>query len=51
VGPVSKMGVKAATGVKTLEIAQSLLRGGANRLGTSSGVRIMDEARSKQAVG
>lgn len=43
VGP--QMGVKAAGGVRTLADAQAMLRAGATRLGSSSGVKIMEEAR------
>lgn len=39
VGP--KMGVKASGGVKTTEQAMGLLEAGANRLGTSSGVALV----------
>jgi len=41
VGP--KMGVKAAGGIRNLESALAMLGAGANRLGTSSGVKIMQE--------
>jgi len=49
VGPTDRMGVKAATGIKTLADAERLLLSGANRLGTSAGVRIWQEVleRSK----
>ena len=39
VGP--KVGVKAAGGIRTYEAARSMLLAGANRLGTSAGVSIM----------
>lgn len=39
VGP--GMGVKAAGGVRTLEDAQAMINAGANRLGTSGGVKIV----------
>lgn len=42
VGP--EMGVKAAGGIRTLAHALSMLGAGATRLGTSAGVRIMEEA-------
>ncbi len=44
VGP--EMGVKAAGGVRTLEQAKAMIAAGATRLGTSSGVQIIEEARS-----
>jgi deoxyribose-phosphate aldolase len=37
------VGVKAAGGIRTLAAAQALLAAGATRLGTSSGVAIIDE--------
>lgn len=40
VGP--QMGVKAAGGIRTLEDAQAMVRAGANRLGTSAGVKIAE---------
>lgn len=45
VGPV--MGVKAAGGVRTLDDALAMLQAGATRLGSSSGVKIMQEAAQK----
>jgi len=39
------IGVKAAGGVRTLEQMLEMVRAGANRIGTSAGVRIMQEAR------
>lgn len=39
VGPV--MGVKASGGIRTLETAQAMVRAGADRLGTSSGIKIV----------
>ncbi|MDA8170041.1 MAG: deoxyribose-phosphate aldolase [Nitrospiraceae bacterium] len=39
-----RAGIKAAGGIRTLEQALGLMRAGAGRLGTSSGVRIMEEA-------
>lgn len=41
VGP--EMGVKAAGGVRTLSDAQAMLQAGATRLGSSSGVKIVQE--------
>jgi len=40
----SKLGVKAAGGVRTLADAQAMIRAGATRLGSSAGVQIMREA-------
>lgn len=45
VGP--EMGVKAAGGVKDYETAIRMLKAGANRLGTSSGVNIIKHSRNK----
>jgi deoxyribose-phosphate aldolase len=42
VGP--EMGVKAAGGIRTLADAQRMIAAGANRLGTSSSVKIVQEA-------
>ncbi len=44
VGP--ELGVKAAGGIKTLAQARQLVAAGANRLGTSAGVKIVQEERS-----
>jgi len=46
VGTPDHMGVKAAGGIRTLADAQGMIEAGANRLGTSSGVRIMHEAQA-----
>jgi deoxyribose-phosphate aldolase len=35
------MGVKAAGGVKTLEDAEAMIEAGANRIGTSGGIKIL----------
>lgn len=43
VGP--EMGVKASGGVRTLEDLEAMRTAGANRIGTSSGVRIMEQFR------
>jgi deoxyribose-phosphate aldolase len=43
VGPVEMMGVKAAGGIRSLADAYAMLKAGANRLGTSAGVKIMQE--------
>jgi deoxyribose-phosphate aldolase len=42
-----KMDVKASGGVRSLETAVKMLEAGATRLGTSSGLWIMQEARTK----
>ncbi len=39
----SSMGVKASGGIKTYAIAQAMIEAGANRLGTSSGIAILNE--------
>ena len=41
----SKVGVKAAGGIGNLEKVQEMLRAGADRVGTSSGVSIVEEIR------
>lgn len=46
VGP--KMGVKASGGIKDLATAKDMLAAGANRLGTSSGVKIIQELIDKK---
>jgi deoxyribose-phosphate aldolase len=43
VGP--DMGVKASGGIRSLEDLRTMVRAGANRIGTSSGVAIMEAAR------
>jgi deoxyribose-phosphate aldolase len=40
------MGVKAAGGIRDLATARAMIQAGADRLGTSSGVKIMQEMRS-----
>ena len=45
VGP--KVGVKAAGGIRSLSMATAVIRAGANRIGTSSGVRIVGESETK----
>jgi deoxyribose-phosphate aldolase len=42
----TRMGVKAAGGIRSYEDAQQMIRAGATRLGASAGVRILQEARS-----
>ena len=49
VGP--KMGVKAAGGIRSLDSALAMLAAGANRLGTSSGVKIMQEFLARETAG
>lgn len=44
VGP--EMGVKASGGIRTYEQAFAMIEAGANRIGTSSGVKIAEGARS-----
>lgn len=46
VGPVEKMGIKAAGGIRSLADARAMLKAGATRLGTSAGVKIVQEALS-----
>jgi deoxyribose-phosphate aldolase len=48
VGP--HMGVKAAGGVRTLADARAMLRAGATRLGSSAGVKIMQEVAQEGSV-
>ncbi len=43
VGP--DIGVKASGGIRTLEDALAMIEAGANRIGTSAGVKIMNEIR------
>jgi deoxyribose-phosphate aldolase len=43
VGPVT--GIKAAGGIRTLSDANAMIAAGASRIGSSSGVSIMREAR------
>lgn len=51
VGPTDQMGVKAATGIRSLEIAEAMLKAGANRLGTSAGVKIDEEQQQRANAG
>ena len=39
------MGVKASGGIRDLQTAKSLIEAGANRIGTSSGVKIAEESK------
>jgi len=43
------MGVKASGGIRDFQTAKSLIEAGANRIGTSSGVKIVEEARNQMA--
>ena len=45
VGP--DMGVKASGGIRTSRLAEELIEAGANRLGTSSGVGILQNWNEK----
>ncbi len=47
VGP--EMGVKASGGIRTLEDLNAMVAAGANRIGTSSGVKIVEAARGHSA--
>ncbi len=47
VGP--NMGVKAAGGIRNLDTALEMIAAGATRLGTSAGVAIVEELKSRQA--
>ena len=47
VGP--DVGVKAAGGVRDYESAQALVMAGATRIGTSAGVKIVEEARARRS--
>ena len=47
VGPA--MGIKASGGVRTLNAALSMIRAGATRIGTSSGVALVEELRTRLA--
>lgn len=48
VGPVSRMGVKAAGGIRTLADARTMLDAGANRIGASASVAIMKELSAEK---
>ena len=43
----SKMGVKAAGGIRSFADAEGMVKAGANRIGASAGVRIVHEARGE----
>ena len=42
----SSVGIKAAGGIKDLETAVAMIKAGADRIGTSSGVAILEEAKA-----
>jgi deoxyribose-phosphate aldolase len=48
VGP--KMGVKASGGIRDLDTTLAMIEAGATRIGTSSGVAIVEEARQRLAI-
>lgn len=43
----SHVGIKAAGGIRDLETALSMIRSGADRIGTSSGLKIMEQAKKQ----
>jgi deoxyribose-phosphate aldolase len=45
----SEMGIKAAGGIRDLNTVQEMLAAGATRIGTSAGVRIVEEAKRRPA--
>lgn len=47
----TRMGVKAAGGIRSFEDAQAMIRAGATRLGASASVRIMKEAKGLTVSG
>ena len=47
VGPVQRMGVKAAGGIRTLSDARAMLGAGANRIGASASLKILEEAKQQ----
>jgi len=46
----SELGVKASGGVRTLEATLAMIAAGASRIGTSSGVAIVEEAKSRHGA-
>ena len=48
VGP--SMGIKAAGGIRTLETVREMIEAGATRIGTSSGIKIVQEAGTGQSL-
>jgi deoxyribose-phosphate aldolase len=49
VGGPQRLGVKAAGGIRTLEDATAMLKAGATRLGTSAGIKIIQQALKADA--
>ncbi len=45
-----ELGVKAAGGIRNYEQAQAMIAAGATRIGASAGVKILQEAKEKQAA-
>lgn len=45
----ANVGVKAAGGISTLAMARDMIEAGANRIGASAGVKIMEELRQNEA--
>jgi len=43
------MGIKAAGGIKDLETALAMIEAGAERIGTSAGVKIVEELKALQS--
>ena len=43
----TSVGIKASGGIKTFDQAVELIKAGADRIGTSNGVKIMSEALTK----
>jgi len=46
VGP--EMGVKASGGIRSLADAQAMIEAGATRIGTSSGIKMVEELAAEQ---
>ena len=46
----AELGVKASGGVRTLDAALAMIAAGASRIGTSSGVAIVEEAKSRHGA-
>jgi len=44
----NSIGVKASGGIRDFQTAKSLIAAGANRIGTSSGVKIVEESLKKE---
>jgi deoxyribose-phosphate aldolase len=49
VGGPQRLGVKAAGGIRSLEDATAMLKAGATRLGTSAGIKIIQQALKADA--